>query len=275
MKGKYSLYVFYFFVAIILLHFVRGYFDRNLIDSESATQTTKYQMKSPVKALPKFFSPLTFKKLESICNGKQIFSEMEICYMSSVDGVNMQIISTDRNDTREELVFAYDNLYKGTLETITDETDKFKRNYYKNEFSDNEINKILEYISAEDNRMFFLGRDDCRGLARLHQIVSIRPPERNYNFSLVFWVRRTRGNPGAWAIFQNVDKYPDEGTPLFGLYKMIENDFCSQFNEPNKKQKVRSNNRIMSGKSFNREEGTCNNNTYPWIPSRAKSLSML
>jgi hypothetical protein len=258
MKGKYSLYVFYFFMAIILLHFFRGYYDRNLKESKTAVQTPKYQMKSPVRALPKFFSPLTFKKLESICNGKQIFSEMEICYMSSVDGVNMQIISTDRNETREELVFAYDNLYKGTLETITDEKDNFQRNYFKTEFSDNEINKILKYISAEDNRMFFLGKEDCKGLERLHQIVSIRPPERNYNFSLVFWVRRTRGNPGAWAIFQNVDTYPDEGTPLFGLYKMIEKDFCSQFKEPNKKQKARPLNRIMPDWSFDKEEGTGN-----------------
>lgn len=257
MKGKYSLYVFYFFMAIILLHFVRGYYDRNLKEPKPAIQTPKYQMRSPIKALPKFFSPLTFEKLESICNGKQIFSEMEICYMSSVDGVNMQIISTDRNETREELVFAYDNLYKGTLETITDEKDTFKRNYYKNEFSDNEINKILKYISAPDNRVFFLSKEDCKGLERLKQVVSIRPPERNYNFSLIFWVRRTRGNPGAWAIFQNVDTYPDEGTPLFGLYKMIENDFCSQFMGSDNKPKVRSHNRIRSGKSFNREE-TCN-----------------
>lgn len=272
MYGKYSTYVFYFIVVIILLHYVRGYHDRNLQESDTATQKTKHQMKSPVKALPKFYAPLTFKKLESICNGSQIFSEMEVYYMSSVDGVNMQIISVDRNETREELVFAYDNLYKGTLETITEGTNKYQRAYYQKDFSDNEINKILEYISAEDNRAFFLGKDDCKGLARLRQIVSIRPPEKNYNFSLVFWVRRTRGNPGAWAIFQNVDKYPDKGTPLFGLYEMLQNDFCHKFmfEETVKKKTVRSMNRNRSSKTCDKVDGTRNDYIRPGMPPGMK-----
>lgn len=272
MNGKYSLYVFYFIVAIILLHYVRGYYDLNLQESDTATQTTKYQMKSPVKALPKFYAPLTFKKLESICKGSQIFSEMEVYYMSSVDGVNMQIISVERNETREELVFAYDNLFKGTLETITEQKDKFQRNYYQNEFSDNEINRILEYISAPENRVFFLGKDDCKGMERLRQIVSIRPPEKNYNFSLVFWVRRSRGNPGAWAIYQNVDKYPDEGTPLFGLYEMLENDFCHQFKfkETTNKKTVRPMNRNKSGKTYDKVDGSRNDVTRPGMPPGLK-----
>ena len=201
-------------------------------DSQTKPARVNGQQKTMIgRSVQSYYSSLTYDTLSSIRNGSLNFSSFTIYYKSTGVGYNKQFFIINYGNILGDFTFSSVPNFKSEFNNMVEESGQMVDKFYKHEFTNMEVSAILDYISTPENRTYFFNGDEYEGLEIPYPHASISPPNKRFNFSLIFGEPQTGENYADWAIFKCVDEYPAPGTPLYGLYQMIENDFITQFEE--------------------------------------------
>ena len=202
------------------------------LDTQTKPVIVNGQQKTTIGlSVSKYYSPLTYETLSSIRNGSLNYSSFTIYYKSTGTGYNKQFFTINYGNILGDFTFSSVPNFKSEFNNMVEESGQMVDKFYKHEFTNMEVSAIFDYISTLENRTYFFNGDEYTGLEIPYPHASISPPNKRFNFSLIFGEPQTGENHADWAIFKCVDEYPAEGTPLYGLFQMLENDFITQFEE--------------------------------------------
>ena len=179
-----------------------------------------------------YYSPLTSAKCANLVNGNDSFSQCNIVFRNRLSAVR-QGFSLGTGNTAQSNYLSSPAIFKGALrEDDTTVSPQTYRELHK-DFDLTEVQSIFDYILDEDNEDYFFNNEEYDGLSIPYEVMHHKPVCQGEMLILIEFFEpecfdRDYRN---WAIFKCVDEYPAEGTPLYGLFQMIENDFITQFEE--------------------------------------------
>ena len=183
-----------------------------------------------IVAEKKYF-PLTEGNFNEIRNGGQNISLFNLEYETSTNEMDRLSFGFRCGNLRGNFAFPSINEFEGGLYKVTEIEGSFTEKTGKHNFTHSEVSNILDYISSTENRDYFFNGDEFIGKDIPYVSVLSYPDRKNYNLSIMYYKPETDLDNECWAIFKCVDEYPAEGTPLYGLFQMLENDFITQFEE--------------------------------------------
>jgi hypothetical protein len=177
------------------------------------------------------YYPLTKEILDGIRSGSNNISHLYSRYSTFTNVSDTQIFNMVYGNYNGNFNFSDITEFDAHLYQFVKTMETFNERSLDHVFTASDVDSILTYISSPANRDYFFNAEEFSGLDIPYANASICPNQKKYNFSLIFFKPETGLNRECWAIFKCVDEYPEEGTPLYGLFQMLENDFITQFEE--------------------------------------------
>lgn len=199
------------------------------INNQSCQNNTDKLATAVVEEI-KYF-PLTVSIFNEIRNGGQNISLFNLEYETSTNEMDRLSFGFRCGNLRGNFSFPSTAEFEGGLYKLTEIEGSLTEKTGKHNFTPSEVSNILDYVSSIENRDYFFNGEEFIGKDIPYVIASLFPDSKKYNFSIMFYKPETESDNECWAIFKCVDEYPEEGTPLYGLFQLLENDFITQFEE--------------------------------------------
>jgi hypothetical protein len=177
------------------------------------------------------YYPLTESILNEIRNGNQNHSLFNLEYETSTNEMDRLSFGFGYGNLRGDYSFPSTSEFEGGLYRLIDVEGSLSEKTDKKSFTFKEVSNLLDYISSNENKSYFFSGEEYDGKDIPYQSALSYPDVKKYNLSIMFYKPKTDQNNECWAIFKCVDEYPAQGTPLYGLFQMLENDFITQFEE--------------------------------------------
>ena len=118
--------------------------------------------------------------------------------------------------------------YKGDYRHYLDYLEPPERVRHTADFTPAQLELIYNYLDADQSRIdYFFSNEEFMGLDDPHDSQLGDVLDRYFGFTLAFY--KPDSDYYIWAISKCVDDYPEQGTPLHGLFEIIEDNFMSQF----------------------------------------------
>jgi hypothetical protein len=176
-----------------------------------------------------YYSPLTSAKCANLVNGNDSFSQCNIVFSNRLSAVRQGFWLGTGNTTQSNYLSS-PAIFEGALhETDTTVSPQTDRELHK-DFDLTDVQPIFDYILDEDNEDYFFNNEEYDGLSIPYEKRNDKGICQGEMLILIEFFEPACFDRN-WAIFKCVDEYPAEGTPLYGLFQMLENDFITQFEE--------------------------------------------
>ena len=192
---------------------------KDIVKTNSGNQNSSNEIRS----IQEYYYPLTAEKFNAIINNTDHISGIVIYYSFSGALLSFAVNSPNRDNQFSDI-----NNYQGEL--LKKSGSPLQSNAFSHDFSVSEIQDIIDYLSQNSAYFFngeeFEGKYPPRVLA-----ISIFKPVCSGKYAFSLQITKPNQSEEEWTIQKCVDEYPAEGTPLYGLFQMLENDFITQFEE--------------------------------------------
>ena len=181
------------------------------------------------------YQPLSEAKLNEITTSACNFSDIEILY-----DIGENILPNGVAQTFKGLSISGGSLYStrtySSVETLkgeyaVEDAITGQNTMEIHTFTDAEVSAIYDYLS--DYPAYFFNQEEFTGKTIPYLTSnSFLFENKYYRFSINIYGPHEDKPPDywpVWTICKCVDEYPEQGTPLYGLFQIFENDFIDEF----------------------------------------------
>ena len=206
---------------------------------EDEPSNTEKQRKSYdyINASMAQYYPLTADRLNNILNGNESCGIIVLHYSAWTQPYpnseqDLLQLHLDAGTYLSENTYTQLSVYRGGLVKEIRSVNPPGYSFHEKNFTPAEAQVIYDYMIAHSDYFFnaeeYDGEESWRG-----KNLCVGGPANNGNYCFCMSIQ-SPGNPGtypipAWAISKCVDEYPEQGTPLYGLFQILENDFIDEF----------------------------------------------